>query len=1087
MYYNEFPIKAIFFTKNRLVGEKMFQNNISFGEIKKYYEEHLSDGTTSLFNTYFLNSTKLDNSDIISNNFQKDQNSNLIDISIAIELMENNQKKTNLIHFDDEKEQINLKIIQPKLHPFGLVVFFPKNNKIQIEEYPSEIVEKFGFNTLNTNYIYCNSPYALFLSGPGGENSDFWIINHKNYGIKRKKLPINKKNFSMKYVPNVGTGLGAVFIVGGDTVETIFYDIKTEEFYRWGNMLSVHPEPALLVYNDYLYCFNSLNENNVFFEKTYLGRYTQKLWEKVFPRFKGIEPRELYNNNFAVSKSTSGNILLVGGKYANKQTYIFNTLNSTISKTNGNNETVDFREKSFYKLNKCINVAIPTNFIQNQELILLNKKEYSLKKLRYKTGKKDSIGSIVSFLESFDDANQKGSISLQGRFSPLNNQNNPNYFIYRTIGNPIFAQINKWMQNKRHQSYDYRNYMIDLNINKGNIFHNNRSNNKSMDQYQYELMEQKRILQDQQRNKRLAESKNINDKENKKIENLKLKINENSYNINDINANINLNVNEKNIKLQENGTIVTQQQDTNININIDNNNKENNILDNQQQNINENINKDNKDKDNINENINENNNENINEKNNENVNEQSKPKDNVFSGDKPQEANVNINNENEKKEEDDQKKIEENIVNNINSVEIENKENKENNNKIEDEKKDEEKELENKEDKDSKRENANLNVENERENIKQKLLERERERKKKKKKMFKSFNTFNLTNYMVFDTYNNNKIYNSQLEMNNRHNSVYERSKTKFHNKDFEAPYEEQNQNNNDKDKENIGEFKNLSDGEKDENIRKKKISKKKDEGEEQTKKKQTSNEKNEDVVKNEIIENNEQNEEIEENDGDKEEEIKNVEENQQSQEPNIEQEGDQNEEKNVEQNVEQNDEQNEEQNDEQNEEQNDEQNDEQNEEQNVEKNDALYEEQIEEQIEEENEDLNQEQNEEQGVGQNEELNEEQNMEQEGEQYEENNSEKNLDQGIQENEEEQQHIEEVKEEDNNEEQNEEQNGEQYQEGGEHQNNEQQEAEEVNHIVNEEDNQNIAQNQENFEKQQNMKINNNEENVEKAQK
>ena len=545
--------------------------------------------------------------------------------------------------------------------------------------------------------------------------------------------------------------------------------------------------------------------------------------KKVFPRFKGIEPRELYNNNFAVSKSTSGNILLVGGKYANKQTYVFNTLSSTITKTNGNNETVDFREKSFYKLNKYINVAIPTNFIQNQELILLNKKEYSLKKIRYKTGKKDSISSIVSFLESFDDANQKGSISLQGRFSPLNNQNNPNYFIYRTIGNPIFAQINKWMQNKRHQSFDYRNNMIDLNINKGNIFHNNKSNNKSMDQYQYEMMmEQKRILQDQQRNKRLTESKNINDKENKKIENLKLKINENSYNINDINANINLNVNEGNMKLQENETIVTQQQATNININNDNNNKENNILDNQQQNINENINEDNKDKDNINENINENNDENINEKNNENVNEQSKPKDNVFSGDQPQEANVNINNENAKKEEDDQKKIEENIVNNINSVEIEN------NNKIEDEKKDEEKELENKEDKNNKRESVNLNGENERENIKQKLLERERERKKKKKKMYKSFNTFNLTNYMVFDTYNNNKIYNNELEMNNRHNSVYERSMTKYHNKDFDAPYEEQNQNNNDKDKENIGEYKNLSDGEKDENIRKKKFFKKK-------------------------------------------------------------------------------------------------------------------------------------------------------------------------------------------------------------------------------------------------------------------
>ena len=193
MYSNEFPIRAIFFTKTRLVGEKLFQSKISFGEIKKYYEKYLSDGTTSLFNTYYLNSTQLGDSDIISNNFQKDQNSNLIEISIAIELIDNNQKKTNLIRFADENEQIQTKILQPKLNPFGLIVFFPQNNHIQIEDYPKEITQKLGLNTLNTNFIYCNSPYALFLSGPGGENSDFWIINHKNYGIKRKKLPITKK------------------------------------------------------------------------------------------------------------------------------------------------------------------------------------------------------------------------------------------------------------------------------------------------------------------------------------------------------------------------------------------------------------------------------------------------------------------------------------------------------------------------------------------------------------------------------------------------------------------------------------------------------------------------------------------------------------------------------------------------------------------------------------------------------------------------------------------------------------------------------------------------------------------------------
>ena len=237
MYSIEFPIRAIFFTKGRLIGEKRFQSNISFGELKKYYQDKLSDGTTSLYNTYFLNSTKLNDSDIISKNFQQDENSKLIDISIAIELRELNQKQTKFVNFDDERDLVLTKIIQPKLNPFGLIVFSPQTNKIQFEAYPNNIILKYGLNTLNTNFTYCNSPNALFLSGG---NSDFWIINHKNYGIKWKKLPIIKRNFSMIYVPNLGTGLGSVFIVGGDSIETIFYDIKTEVFYKWGNLLNYH-------------------------------------------------------------------------------------------------------------------------------------------------------------------------------------------------------------------------------------------------------------------------------------------------------------------------------------------------------------------------------------------------------------------------------------------------------------------------------------------------------------------------------------------------------------------------------------------------------------------------------------------------------------------------------------------------------------------------------------------------------------------------------------------------------------------------------------------------------------------------------
>jgi hypothetical protein len=315
MNTSSYPIRAVFFTKNRLIGEQLFPGNLTFGQLKQYFQEKFSNGTASLFKSYFLNSIKLSDSDLISQNFLPEQNSKLLEIVIAIELKENEE---NLINLEEEKKHIVLKkIIQPKKNPFELIVFSPQNNKIQFEQYPNEYLQKYGLNSSNIDFTYCNSPHALFLSG--GENSnlphnDFWIINNRNYAITRKKMEIEKRNHSMIYVPNWGTGAGSIFMVGGNIVQTIVYDIKKGIFYYWGNMLDYHIKPGLFIYGEYLYCFNELNEKNNFFEKTYLGKNTKKIWEKVYPRFRGINPKEFYNNDFAVSKSIDENIIFLGGK-----------------------------------------------------------------------------------------------------------------------------------------------------------------------------------------------------------------------------------------------------------------------------------------------------------------------------------------------------------------------------------------------------------------------------------------------------------------------------------------------------------------------------------------------------------------------------------------------------------------------------------------------------------------------------------------------------------------------------------------------------------------------------------------------------
>ena len=462
MNSSSYPIRAIFFTKNRIIGEQIFPNNLTFGQLKKYFYDYLSKGTFLLFNKYFINSKELKDSDLISQNFKQDKNTKLYEILLAIELKENEDKKISLINSNLYKEEVYGSIIQPKQNPFGLIVFFFRNKKIQFEEYPYNYLQNFGLDFLNKNFAYCNSYNALYLSG--GENSnnsnlplnDFWIINHKNYAISRKKMPVQKKNHSMIYIPNFGSKLGSVFIIGGENLKTLVYDIKNGIFYYWGNMIDFHSSPALLLYGEYLYCFNSLNDKNTFFEKTYLGRNSRKMWEKVYIRFKDINPCDFYNNDFAVSKSIENNIIFFGGKNADKKTFIFNPLNNTIIKTDGDNEKIIFEDKNFYKLNKLINIAIPSNFEQKQELVLLNKYNYSIIKTKYKLGQKNSNNDLTSSIESihdlFIDSNEKGNISLQAKFLSLNETNQNNFFL-RTIGKPVFEKINNWISVKQPQRF----------------------------------------------------------------------------------------------------------------------------------------------------------------------------------------------------------------------------------------------------------------------------------------------------------------------------------------------------------------------------------------------------------------------------------------------------------------------------------------------------------------------------------------------------------------------------------------------------------------------------------------------------------
>ena len=516
MNTNECLIQVIFYTKKRYIGEEFFDKNITLYDLKQYYKENYFDGTAILYKNYYINSIKLLDSDNIYNIIFPYSNTSKIKIAIELREVEELKQLLSLTKFDDEDEQVYSQIIKPKLNPFGLIVFFTKNLSIQIEQYPKEIINKYNLDKFNTNSAYCNSPNYLFLSG----ENNFWIISKKTYSITHLKLKIAKEKHSLVYVPDIG-----IFVVGGDTKTTFLYDIKFKKFIKWGDTNNYYYKPALIYYDEYLFCFQHINKKIRYFEKTYLGESTKRKWEIIYPRFKNINPKEFYNNNFAVSKSTEGKILLVGGNKSHKYIYIFNPLNDTLIKARGENEKINFYEKIFYKLNKVINIAIPSDFEENYELAILNKYLYSLQKAKYKNVQKNIKlnyeYNIDNNLELIND-NQFGNISIRIKLEVINN--NKRYKVYKTIGSQVFSTLNffKYKQQnlrcicQRNINYKSQNNLFKTNIdirkeviNKRNKSHHNLKRHYGKININKNINKIENNIYNIQKDKRNKENKNV--------------------------------------------------------------------------------------------------------------------------------------------------------------------------------------------------------------------------------------------------------------------------------------------------------------------------------------------------------------------------------------------------------------------------------------------------------------------------------------------------------------------------------------------------------------------------------------------------
>ena len=366
----EFPIQVTFFTNQRTLFQEKFNSKTKFDDIfialrkKTEYKSQVKPKSK-----YTLNGKEIRKNqtleELILQNMDDPLSSELL-----IEL-------DDLLYSGDAYSPLYKKILQPKLNPFGLYIYNPKEATLSLKDYDEKNIKLYELNDINEESACCNSNEELFISN----NKNFWIINNNDFSIKKKNMLCNKANHSMICL-NLKENEQWVFIVGGNDKKSFYYDSIKNYFINWGDTYEIHKNPALIQIGEYLYIFDNINTKRNYFERTKLINPTRK-WEKIVVTIdKKIIPN--FPSNFGVSYDSNGNILLLGGDNISSSniTYIYEpNKNSVILSHNGTNDKMLFGDKSFYKINNKYSVALPKNFEEKRVICLVDKTEQSLIKI----------------------------------------------------------------------------------------------------------------------------------------------------------------------------------------------------------------------------------------------------------------------------------------------------------------------------------------------------------------------------------------------------------------------------------------------------------------------------------------------------------------------------------------------------------------------------------------------------------------------------------------------------------------------------------------------------------------------------------
>ena len=495
----EIPIFVTYYkNSSSIFCQKEFGSFAHFGSILNYFEKNLNPANQfQLKETYLLDNRKIDTNDLLMNLLPiPDKSQKIINANLFIEIED--KKNSN-----EKDDPCNTKLLQPKLNPFGVYVFDPKEGDLSLKQFNDIKMEKEKeLNKININTAYCNSNKYLFLSGGTYSNNEiknFWIINNESFDIQNINMRYSKSEHSMLYIYHKNEEI--VFIAGGNDLRTFYYDVKNKIFKDWGKMNYHHNRPALVYIDNYIYCFDTSNKNEITFERTNLNEM-RHIWEKINPESENEKLNNLLNKGFGLVTCGLHKIMICGGEITNMNPYLYDIDKNWISEKNKTDDILfTFSDKNFYKINNNIYVALPSSFEEEKEILIFDKNKNTLNKINInsKEGKrqlKNLDGKAQKIQDSsFGNINiEINTIDVKISEKKIKNKKDKNNQIM-DIDNDINNFDNISYFERKSEKKNHKNKMFEK-MNKNNLENTEEENRYIIDNHNYTNSKKEEVRND---------------------------------------------------------------------------------------------------------------------------------------------------------------------------------------------------------------------------------------------------------------------------------------------------------------------------------------------------------------------------------------------------------------------------------------------------------------------------------------------------------------------------------------------------------------------------------------------------------------